>query len=136
MTRPVAAVGYMEKAERALDEARLLLRGKGTEGACSRAYYAMFDAAHAALMAAGIETAEIKTHNGLLAVFGRELVLTKRIHSDFGKALNQVQRLRQIADYTAEPPEMDKAQWAVDQAEVFVEAVRSAFMTKPQSGIL
>jgi uncharacterized protein (UPF0332 family) len=31
--------GYMRKAERALDEARLLLREQKTEGACSRAYY-------------------------------------------------------------------------------------------------
>lgn len=134
MTTPATAASYMQKAERALDEARLLLRGKATEGACNRAYYAMFDAAHAALRAAGIETTEIKTHHGLLAVFGKELALTKRIHGDLSKALNQVQRLRQIADYTAEPPEMEKAQWAVEQAEVFLEAVRATFMTKPPGG--
>lgn len=104
-----------------------------TEGACSRAYYAMFDAAHAALRAMGIETSgsEIKTHTGLLMVFGKELVQTKRVDADLNKALNQVQRLRQIADYTAEPPEPDKARWAVEQAEAFVEAMRAKFLTHP-----
>ncbi len=42
---------YIAKAERALREAQALLQQAATEGACSRAYYAMFDAAHAALIA-------------------------------------------------------------------------------------
>ena len=33
----LTVAAYMRKAERALDEARLLLRDKNTEGACSRA---------------------------------------------------------------------------------------------------
>lgn len=124
---------YIEKAQRAVEGARSLLEMGDTEGACSRAYYAMFDAAHAALRAMGIETSgsEIKTHTGLLMVFGKELVQTKRVDADLNKALNQVQRLRQIADYTAEPPEPDKARWAVEQAEAFVEAMRAKFLTHP-----
>jgi uncharacterized protein (UPF0332 family) len=39
----------MQKAARALDSARLLLDAGDTDGACNRAYYAMFDAARAAL---------------------------------------------------------------------------------------
>jgi uncharacterized protein (UPF0332 family) len=49
MTNPVAAATYMRKAHRAVEAARLLLANHDTEGACNRAYYAMFDAAHAAL---------------------------------------------------------------------------------------
>lgn len=40
----------MQKADRALASARLLLDAGDTEGACNRAYYAMFDAARAALV--------------------------------------------------------------------------------------
>ena len=60
---------YMLKAKRALKTARLLLMHNDGDGACNRAYYAMFDAAHAALFAIGIEdiNAPIKTHNGLVA---------------------------------------------------------------------
>ncbi len=65
MTGSAASVArYIGKAERALEEARLLLGNDKTEGACSRAYYAMHDAAHAALFATGDETQDaiIKTH--------------------------------------------------------------------------
>ncbi len=42
---------YLAKARRALASARLLLADGDPEGACNRAYYGMFDAAHAALSA-------------------------------------------------------------------------------------
>ena len=103
--------GYIKKAQRALDEACLLLRDAKTEGACSRAYYAMHDAAHAALLATGHETldAPIKTHHGLIAAFGRELVLSGAIHANQGRAFNKVQEIRLLADYSAEPPPLDIA---------------------------
>lgn len=41
---------YLDKAARALASAKLLLVDEDIEGACNRAYYAMFDAAHAALL--------------------------------------------------------------------------------------
>jgi uncharacterized protein (UPF0332 family) len=123
----VTVAGYMRKAERALDEARLLLRERKTEGACSRAYYAMHDAAHAALFATGHEAsaAPIKTHHGLIAAFGKELVLGGRIDAAVGRAFNKVQDMRQLADYSAEPPALDDAQSAIEQAEAFVAAIRS-----------
>ena len=48
MTRDILAA-YMDKAERALASARVLIEAGDPEGACNRAYYSMFDAAHAAL---------------------------------------------------------------------------------------
>lgn len=127
MTSSVTVASYMHKAERALDEARLLLRGEKSEGACSRAYYAMHDAAHAALFATGHEApdAPIKTHHSLIAAFGKELVLGGLIDAGFGRAFNKVQDIRQLADYSAEPPPLDEAQSAVEQAEAFVAAIRA-----------
>jgi uncharacterized protein len=123
----VTVAGYMRKAERALDEARLLLRDEKTEGACNRAYYAMHDAAHAALLATGHETPDaiIKTHYSLIAAFGKKLVLGGQIDAGFGRAFNKVQDMRQLADYSAEPPPLDDAQGAVEQADAFVAAIRS-----------
>ena len=43
----------LEKATRAASSAKLLLDTGDTDGACNRAYYAMFDAARAALLASG-----------------------------------------------------------------------------------
>jgi len=82
----------MQKAGRALDAARILLRNGNTEGACSRAYYAMFDAAHAGLSAAGAQQlgAVIKTHGGLTSVFSQELVKPGIVSVEHGRALARV----------------------------------------------
>ena len=129
MTVSALVAGFLGKAERALEEARLLLAAKRTEGACSRAYYAMFDAAHAALLAAGHETPEslIKTHSAMIGEFGRKIVLGGQIDAALGRALNRVETIRLLADYSAEPPPLEEAAWAVEQAGVFVCAVKSRF---------
>ena len=49
----MSAEELMAKAFRAAASARLLLEAGDTDGACNRAYYAMFDAARAALLASG-----------------------------------------------------------------------------------
>lgn len=40
----------LNKAERASASSKILLAAKDADGACNRAYYAMFDAARAALL--------------------------------------------------------------------------------------
>ena len=123
---PAIVAGYMAKAERALDEARFLLGGGKTEGACSRAYYAMHDAAHAALFATGNETPDaiIKTHNRMIGEFGKKIALGGQLDANHGRALNRVQDIRLLADYDATPPSLADAAWCVEQAEALVEAVR------------
>jgi uncharacterized protein (UPF0332 family) len=62
----------LAKAERACASARLLCGASDAEGACNRAYYAMFDAARAALLASGAVAG--KTHSGLMSAFSEHLV--------------------------------------------------------------
>lgn len=116
----------MSKAARAIASAQLLLAARDTEGACNRAYYAMFDAARAALAwnNADIETTVAKTHSGLITAFSLHIVKTGRLSVELGKALNQVHRIRLIADYTGDEVTIDAAQLAVDQASRFVEAIK------------
>ena len=42
---------------------------------------------------------------------------------DAGKSLNQVERVRLLADYTGEAVDAEKARWAVEQAVAFVRTV-------------
>jgi uncharacterized protein (UPF0332 family) len=122
--------GYFEKAKRALVGARLLLEAGDSEGASNRAYFAMFDAAHAALLATNPDNPEAstKTHHQLIAAFGRYLVVDAQVDAKFGRALNQVERLRRLADYIGDPVSLDHATWAVEQAKTFVEAMHAKFM--------
>jgi uncharacterized protein (UPF0332 family) len=129
VTDPASSSAYLQKARRALSGARLLLQTSDAEGACNRAYYAMFDAAHAALISIGAERPEapIKTHNGLIGAFGRHVVLGQYLPAEYGENFNKIQRLRQLADYTGEPIRTADATWAVEQAEAFVRAIAEKF---------
>ncbi len=119
----------MQKAEIALSGARLLLEAGDTDGACSRAYYAMFDAAHAALRVLRVESQDtpIKTHNGLIAKFGQYLVRGNLLAAEYGEALNAVHRFRQLADYSGNAVRPDDASWAVARAEAFLKAIKTTF---------
>jgi uncharacterized protein (UPF0332 family) len=60
----VKATDFMRKAASSLGAARLLLGNGYTDEACSRAYYAMFDAARAGLLVvnAPVEAEVARTH--------------------------------------------------------------------------
>ena len=118
-------VDLMDKAARAVSSARLLLDAGDTNGACSRAYYAMFDAARAALAAKGIMPETVKTHSAVVGQFGRLLVLSGDVARDSGKAINDVQEIRQLADYLPADVSAEKAEWAVAQAGAFVRAINA-----------
>ena len=124
---------YLAKAERALASARLLLADDDREGACNRAYYAMFDAAHAALLCQGalVNPAETRTNGGLIAAFGLHLVKTGILPADLGRALNRGERIRLLADHTGEAIDQDRTTWAVDQAAAFVQAITQHIDTVP-----
>jgi len=129
MSESALAASYIRKAERALTSARTLLKTKDSEGVCNRAYYAMFDAAHAALWAAGAreDGSIIKTHNGLVAAFGEGAVKSGAMAPEHGRALAHVLKTRLLADYTADAPNIDDARETVALAETFVAAVKEKF---------
>ena len=131
MTKQVSSADHFRKAERALASCRPLLRDDDTEGACNRASYAMFNAAHAALQLTGaIAPGTVyKTHSGLISAFSKNIVLTGKVDSGFGRSLSKVYETRLLADYTGDPPAADDAAWAVRQAAAFVEVVRDTFLT-------
>ena len=129
MNEAFTAQAFMRMAGRALASAQLLLTANDAEGACNRAYYAMFDAANSALIYADPDrpATRFKTHRGLIAAFGLHLVQGNFIDASHGNALNRVEKLRLLADYTGEPVSQEDAEWAVTQAKAFLAAVRLRF---------
>ncbi len=89
----------------------------------------MFDAARAALLASGVDesTVNTKTHSGLISKFSLELVKSGQVSVELGKSLNKVEDLRLMADYKGDAVLKEDATWAVNQAEIFVEALFAAF---------
>ena len=117
------------KAQTAAASARILLNAGDVDGACNRAYYAMFDAARAALLASGIDesTVNTKTHSGLISKFSLELVKSGQVSVELGKSLNKVEDLRLMADYKGDSILEEDAAWAVNQADIFVETLQTTF---------
>jgi uncharacterized protein (UPF0332 family) len=117
------------KAQTAAASARILLNAGDVDGACNRAYYAMFDAARAALLASGINesTVNTKTHSGLISKFSLELVKSGQVSVELGKSLNKVEDLRLMADYKGDSILEEDAAWAVNQADIFVETLQTTF---------
>ncbi|SAK97087.1 HEPN domain protein [Caballeronia pedi] len=119
----------LTKAIRASSSAALLLDDGDINGACNRAYYAMFDAARAALLASGapVDPNVVRTHNGVIAAFGLHLVKTGRVLPDWGRTLNRAQEIRQAADYTGDSVDLELATWVVEQSRLFLQALQADF---------
>jgi len=122
----------MLKASQASISAKFLLDAGDIDGACNRAYYAMFDAARAALIAGRSPVpAEIaRTHSGLISAFGLHLVKTGLVANELGRMLNRAEEIRLVADYKGDSVELEDAREVVRQAAGFVEAMRSQFLSR------
>lgn len=129
MTNLLTPVALMAKAERACASARALLDLGDVDGACNRAYYAMFDAARAALLlSGGALTSNIgRTHSGLISAFGKHLIKNGPVSKEMGRLLNRAEEIRLVADYTGDSVELSDACELVEQAEIFVAAIRAEF---------
>lgn len=116
----------MAKALQAAASAKVLLETGDADGACNRAYYAMFDAARAALLACGQEVGT--THKGVLNAFSEHLVRNGPLPKEMGRLLKQAETRRYVADYDGSPVEISDALVMVGQAEAFVAEIRSRFI--------
>lgn len=119
----------MGKAEVALSSAKALLERGDTDGAVNRAYYAMFDAARAALLLAapGVSPEISRTHSGLIAAFGNHLVKAGPIPKTMGRLLNRAHEIRQLADYTGDSIKAADAAEVIEQATAFVTLLQETF---------
>ena len=124
------AFDLMAKGRRALTNAQMLLHDGDIDGACYRAYYAMFDAARAALIASQspVPPEIAKTHSGLIAAFSLHLVKPGLFPIELGRAFNRIEDLRHIADYKGDSILQEDAAWAVQHAHDFLVEIEKRFM--------
>jgi uncharacterized protein (UPF0332 family) len=111
----------IDKGLQALRSAQILIEHNDPNGACDRAYYAMFDVARAALVR--VEGYVGKTHKGTLAAFSERFVRNGPISKETGRLLKHVEAYRNLADYQDESVTLEQAQDIVNQADLFVQEV-------------
>ena len=87
LSNQLTPIALMAKADRACLSARALLNLGDVDGACNRAYYAMFDAARAALLASGspVRPDIGKTHSGLINTFSEHLIKNGPVPKELGR---------------------------------------------------
>jgi len=118
MNAPVASL--MARARTEIDAAGVLADAGFSDQATSRAYYAGFFAAEAALLSLGETRSK---HSGVIAAFGRMVVKDGGFDPDIACTLRQLFELRNAADYSWLDAEPDDDVNAVALAQSFVEAV-------------
>ncbi|MGH9437721.1 MAG: HEPN domain-containing protein [Terriglobia bacterium] len=89
----------LQTARENLIDAQVLLDGRRYPGVLNRAYYAVFYAATAMLLQAGLE---FESHYGVKIKFGELFVKSGRVPVRFGKILTTAFDRREDADYTPE----------------------------------
>jgi uncharacterized protein (UPF0332 family) len=127
MTIEIEAEAFLAKADENLAAAESEL-GHGRYNCCAnRSYYACFQAAVAALIAAGVRPPEqgvTWSHAFVQAEFVRRLVRGRKHYSaSLQDALPRTYELRVVADYRPEQVSRVQAERAVRRAREFVEAV-------------
>ena len=114
----------LDRAEESLKAATLCLEADLVNSACSRAYYAMFQAAQVALEATGVTRAEW-SHPGLQATFATELIHRRKTYpAVFRDYLAAGFGIRRAADYGRSGVSKKIALRLVRRAASFVAAVR------------
>ncbi|CUQ68090.1 HEPN domain-containing protein [Candidatus Nitrospira inopinata] len=113
--------GYLAKAREKARVARDLYAKGEWDDAISRAYYAAYHAAQAALLTEGQRA---DTHKGVVTLFGLLLVKTGKLDKRWGKLLSNLKDDRETGDYDAlSYLDEETARRAVREADEFVAAV-------------
>lgn len=113
----------LERAEKSIQAAKELAASGFYDFAASRAYYAAFYAAAAALLNEGLE---FSRHSGVIASVHQRLVKTGKLDKEQGKELNWLFELRNVGDYgvTVHVSQQD-AERAIRVAEDFLHVIKS-----------
>lgn len=110
----------MERARRSLRSARNLLDDGDHDFAISRAYYAMFYGATAALLSQGIKRAK---HSGVIAAFGLHLVKSGKFAVEQQRALQVAFSDRSQGDYAGVFPSREEVERRLIEAGDFLQAI-------------
>lgn len=121
--------GFWTKAKLAAKSAHALLELGDSEGAVSRAYYAMFDEARSALEHIDPELAEAKTHTTIIRRFSKHFVMNGPLGPEFGPYLGSTEDMRLTADYERDGVSRPEAERIIARMDEFMAAIE-AVLTK------
>ena len=118
----------IQKAQRYIRSAKLLIKDGDNESAVSRLYYAMFYCAEAALLTKDLS---YSSHKGVLSGFGEHFIKTGIFERQMGRNLNLAFEKRQLGDYEYTFVfESEEVRQLLKNAQAFTDAVSDWLNTK------
>ncbi len=119
------ALYRLERAEQAINDARVLIDNSSYQSSANRSYYAMFYSVLSLLVVKGMETSK---HSGVLALFDREFVKPGIFDKRFSKMFRQAFDLRQQADYEdLFRISKEDSEFVLENAKEFVKEIKEYF---------
>lgn len=109
-----------DKGRAAASDARLLFENGRYDGACNRAYYAMFNTARGLLEARGHDPETVKRHASVLRRFSFEFVMNGPFDDEDGRALRRSGAARRTADYAEMDVTEAEARTVMESLERFM----------------
>ncbi|MBU1260092.1 MAG: HEPN domain-containing protein [Planctomycetes bacterium] len=111
----------IDKANRYIKSAKLLLDDGDYESAVSRIYYAMFFCAEAVLLTKNLS---FSSHKGVISAFGEHFIKTGIFDKKLGRELNRAFEKRQLGDYgSTSVIEHDEAELMLQSGTDFVNSI-------------
>jgi len=112
----------LEKADHALEVAKVLEQQGFIQDASSKIYYAMFYAAQALLKA---ENIEVVKHSAVESALGYHFAKTGRIDPKYHRLLINARKIREIVDYDIQEEMIDQtAVLKIEDGREFVSVVK------------
>jgi len=113
----------LERAERLLEDARLLFEQGRWESAINRSYYSVLNAARAVLILFGIDP---KTHDGVKTMINKKLIMEGYLPKEYGKWFRALLADREEVDYADYVTvDSEDAEKALKHAEDFLAKIRN-----------
>ena len=125
--KPKVSQSFLESAKGRLHAAQVLIDSGEYRDSISRSYYAVLDAADAALIAKGFTP---RSHEGSIALFGAHFVKKGLVDKDFGALFKRMSKIRKSADYDRETAfTKDDAEYWFKLARDFVDTIENLLPT-------
>jgi len=121
----IVAKSWLEKAESALQDARLLFENKRLASCVNRLYYAAFYGASAVLASRGESYGR---HSAVRSAVHRDFVNTGLLSTEFGRIYDILLSRREQSDYQPTAKfELDEVAEYLDKSIAMVEALKKIF---------
>lgn len=119
--KPEVSREFLQSAHKRLHAAEALIRSEDYRDSISRSYYAVLDAADAALIAKGFTP---RSHEGSLTMFGVHFIKKGLVDKEFGGLFHRMSEARKKADYNRLLTfAKEDAEYWFDLAKKFVDTI-------------